>query len=60
MKIVLPYKNESDIKRAEWIVDELYSGNEKVTVDINALGDEVTITAENDTRVKTRHFESVR
>jgi hypothetical protein len=55
-KITLPYINESDIKRAEWVRNELYSGNDVVTVETSDFGNVVTISAKNDTRVKTKHF----
>lgn len=53
--IILPYRSESDIKRAEWVLDELYTGNETVTVTLHGL-DSVRIETASDTRVNTKHF----
>jgi len=53
--IILPYRSESDIKRAEWVLDELYEGNETVTVTPYGL-ERVRIEASEDTRIATKHF----
>ena len=58
MILQLPYRTESDIKRAEWVLDELYAGNDTVTTTPIHFGNAVIIKAKKDTRINTKHFTS--